>query len=256
MEHLLRALAALERDDPAYAQAIANVRADIRSDASPHGNLGPHAVTALDAACELGRGATEAISEHQAIVRPDLHQPAMPPIRVRRALARSDFVVYQVIGQDDDSAEKMQDRHVWEAALTNGVHRFGVTTLRGWTGRREGSCWWSFDEAGRPTPDEAHAYVAELALSARTASNIADEHVVVEVSLPAAVASARYFKPSALEGFGPDTRFRPELSGAAYGRTVPDDGSLRGWPEVVSASAAYSDILGENDEVEVRVLPY
>ncbi len=64
------------------------------------------------------------------------------------------------------------------------------------------------------------------------------------------------YKPTSLEGFRPDTLFRPELTGRDYGRTVPADVALGGRPELVSESHAYEDILEPGSIVEVLVLQF
>ena len=167
-------------------------------------------------------------------------------------MAQSDFVRYHVLRGAADQSEM----GYWVRRLQPGSHRLDGSDLRGWTGRVGGPCWWNLEESERPPPSGGRAYVAELALGESQRDQAEVDGAVVEVTIDRDAVSDQYFKPTALEGFAPDTPFRPELKGAEYGRTVPEDRQLRGWPEAVSESAEYVDILDEDDEIGVRVLTY
>jgi hypothetical protein len=253
VDQLLKELTRVEDADPVYSQAVTNVRADIRSVASPHGNLRGELVASLDARCGAGASLHDVVPEHRAIARPDLHSVATPPTLVRRAMARSDFVVYHILA---GGAADLSERDVWIEHLTPGDHTLTGADLAGRTGASGRPCWWTFDEPERALPTRGGSYAQELALAAGTFAKILADGALVELSVPSAAAAPAYFKPTSLEGFAPDTPFRPELSGAPHGRTAPADPQLTGWPEIVSASVAYSDILEEDAEVTLRVLEY
>lgn len=240
------------KQDPRYTQAVENVRDDLHSAQNPHGNLGRNLVSALEAACQAGTEVEDAIKEHLSTERPDLHRECQASTQVRRVMSRSDFVDYHVLRGATDQSE----RDPWIQLLTPGEYLFDGGDLNGSTGRPDGLAWWAVEESGRPAPNDGRRYVAELALGEGQRLKAQSDGAVVEVTLDADLASDRYFKPTALEGFGPNTPFRPELGGAAHGRTAPDDPRLQGWPEAVSESGSYVHILDEDDEIGVRVLTY
>ena len=79
---------------------------------------------------------------------------------------------------------------------------------------------------------------------------------MTEATIPSRALGLPLFKPTSLEGFAGNTRFRPELTGADYGRTVPPKRPSSGRPELVSSGFRYDEAGDEDFDVEVRVLPY
>jgi hypothetical protein len=252
VQDFLQRLAALRQRNPAFKKAVDNVRADIRLETNPHGNLSTDLVASIDDDCRTGKPVERAIEDHWSTNSPRLHRRCLPPSRVRRVMARSDFVSYHVLRGSADQSET----ELWTQLLSPGEHKFDGSDFSGRTGPAGRPCWWSFEEAERPISTEGRLYVAELALGESQRRRAERDRAVVEVVLDADRASDRYNKPTSLEGFGPDTPFRPELSGMEYGRTAPADPQLHGWPEVVSSSAEYLEIFEEDTDVEVRVLSY
>lgn len=252
MGKLLQALKSLARSRSDMAQAVANVRADIRSAEHPHGNLTPALVAGLEEACEKEQTIHDAIADHRSSAKPELHRKCTPTDRVSRAMSRPDFISYHVL----DGSADLSEQAPWLAQLTVGAHRFEGGDFRGRTGREDHPCWWRLEEAGRIQSEDGRAHATELALSEDVCRRAARDGTLVEVTLVSEIAADAYFKPTALEGFGPNTLFRPELTGSSYGRTAPVDPAAFGWPEVVSQSAAYAEIASDDTEITVCILPY
>ncbi|NJL27674.1 MAG: hypothetical protein HC897_07125 [Thermoanaerobaculia bacterium] len=254
MKKLLQELESLRQGRTDLGQAIANVRADIQSPENPHGNLTPPLVLALEQACSMRQTAQEAIADHRSDARPALHRQCAPTERVSRAMARSDFISYHVLGRLPSA---LANESYWATHLAAvGTQQLEGPHFRGRTGCEGQPCWWRLEETGRRPPEDGRAHATALALSEDTHRRAEKDGALVEVTLASDLAADVFFKPTSLEGFGANTLFRPELTGSSHGRTVPTDPALTGWPEAVSRSAAYEEILGEDTEVTVRVLPY
>ncbi len=253
MRRLLQEFDRLRRQEPELRQAVENIRDDIRSSQNPNGNLEPLLVEALESGCRAGRPLRQVIGEHLCTERPELHRTCAPPSPVRRVMARSDFVSYHILRKRASSQTR---RRLYRQRLDTGDHSLKADELHGRTGRERRPCWWTFEEPDRSLPNDGRTCVAELALGDSTRRRIRREGALVDLILARDLASDRYFKPTSLEGFGPNTPFRPERAGTSFGMTVPQDPKFLGRPETVSASAPYSEILAVDDEVTIRVLAY
>ncbi|NJL27869.1 MAG: hypothetical protein HC897_08200 [Thermoanaerobaculia bacterium] len=254
MEHLRRSLEALRASKPEFRQAVENVFEDVASPENPHGNLGAGLVAALDHHASAFTDAQRTIEEHGCIEKPSLHRRVSPPGQVLRVMAPRHFVVYHVLESSGSADES--EVGAWLLALTPGHHYLAKDDLAGRTGAPGRPCWWTFEEADHPAPSTGETYVHELGLGEIQCRQAEQDGAVVEVTLLSERVGGGFFKPTALEGFGSMTRFRPELSGSAWGRTVPDRPELRGRPELVSSGAAYREVLADADEIAVRVLSF
>lgn len=254
MEHLRRSLEALRASEPEFHQAVENVFDDVASPGNPHGNLGSNLVAALESRARSGGDARQTVREHECLEKPSLHRRVSPPREVRRAMAPRHFVVYHVL-EGSGSADE-SEVEAWLRVLTPGNHRLAKDDLGGRTSAPGRPCWWSGAEPDHPSPATGETYVHELALGEIQCQQAEQDGAVVEVTLLSEWVGEHFFKPTALEGFGPRTRFRPELTGSPWGRTVPTRPELRGRPELVSPGAAYREILKEGDEIAIAVLSF
>ncbi len=253
MEKLRRRLENLRRDDPRYAQAIENVLRDVRSEDNPHGNLTPPLVDALDGSCGTDTVAEEVIAEHCCNRRPELHRRAEPtPDPLRRAMPRSDFIQHHLLGPGAANEEELDHYH---RQFPAGRHRRSTVDWSGSSGRPERPCWWTCEEDGQTADDDGETLLQGLALGERALDLAARDGAVVDLGLPSADLEAPIFKPTSLEGFGPETLFRPDLSDSPYGRTCPTAEHLEGRPEMVSRGFRYDD-LREELTAEIRVLGF
>ncbi len=253
MQNLSQALETLRQQQPSFSQASDNVVADVRSEENPHGNLSPNLVDAMDRCCGDGQEVEGVAREHRFLDQPLLHRRAPTPASVKRVMAKRFFITYQVL--EGVGAADEAEIDAWMDELAVGSHRIPEEDLAGRTGAPGEPCWWTFEEADHPTPGDGRVYVAELALGWVQCRQAERDGGVAEVALDGE-AVEDFFKPTSLEGFGPDTPFRPELTGADHGRTVPPFPELRGRPELVGTSHAYEEILEPGTEVEVAVLPF
>ena len=254
MKNLLASLEDLRRLDPTYHQAVENVLGDVCSTGNPHGNLKDDLVRELDdCCCAPPRPVTELVREHCCIKKPALHREASPGPILRRALPLSQFVGYHLVGTGAALEADVDD--FLSVCPIGSASRLLCENLKGSTGAPTRPSWWTFDEPGRDLETDGWAYARQLALGEVTLEAAEEDGALVELEMETH-ALGRVFKPTSLEGFGPNTPFRPELTGADHGRTVPEDPAHIGRPEVVSASQTYSRLAVHIDEVAVRVLPY
>ncbi len=172
-------------------------------------------------------------------------------------MSRATFVIHHVLTGSSHltGSSELAECDAWNSTLQPGTHRLEDHKLQGRTARVEGACWWTFDESGRPGPEDGRSYLRELALGVVEDRKAAVDGFVVEVRLAEGKVGP-LFKPTALEGFSSNTLFRPELTGADHGRTAPSDAQDRSRPEIVGASQAYWDILDPGEELEIEVLSY
>ena len=228
--------------------------ADVCSADNPHGNLKENLVRELDDCCGGSRPVTELVQEHSCLKRPLLHRAASPPgPMLRRALPLSEFVVYHLVGTGA-ALEASIDDFLAECPIGFSAQK-PCNVFKGATGPAGRPSWWTFDESDADPETDDWAYARQLALGETTRERADEDGALVEVAVESH-ALDRVYKPTSLEGFGRNTPFRPELTGADHGRTVPADPAHAGRPEVVSASQTYSRLAINIDEVAVRVLPY
>lgn len=258
MRRLLDSLEALSQSDDSFRQAVENVLADVRSAENPHGNLAENLIASLDACCDGSKPVEQIVEDHQCLRQPLLHRQAASRPTLRRAMALTWFITRHMLPPEPGEADVAYHSEVdaWKRRLQTEQQSTRQTgTLFGRTGEAGQPCWWTFDEPGRAEEWDGWRYAHELALGPRAHFQARLDEALVEVSMDGRCPEP-LFKPTALEGFGPSTLFRPELSGADHGRTVPVEPGWLGRPEVVSASQAYHDVVATTREIEVRVLPY
>ncbi len=254
MRNLTQSLETLRRQRTAFSEAVENVLRDVRSENNEYGNLPPNLVASLDQGCGENEDVEQVVRSHRCLEMPLLHCRAPAPTGgVQRVMAKRFFVTYQVL--EGAGAADESEIDPWLDRLSPGSHRLAEDEMQGRTGRRGEPCWWTFKEQARPTPDDGSTYARELALGAAQCRQAGEDGALVEISFEGRSVEP-LFKPTSLEGFGPDTLFRPELTGADHGRTAPVDVDDRGWPELVGASHRYEEILEPEAELEVLVLPY
>ncbi len=254
MENLVQALEALRRQQAAFSQAVENVLLDVRSEESVHGNLSPNLVASLDQGCTGSDTVEPVVRAHRFLETPLLHRRAPAPAAgVQRLMAKRFFVTYQVL--EGTGAADESEIDAWMDQLGPGSHRLPEDALLGRTGTAGEPCWWTFQEDGHPVPGDGETYARELALGNHQCRQAVVDGAVVEVRVESRAVEP-LFKPTSLEGFGPETPFRPELTGADHGRTAPNDAGLRGRPELVGSSHGYGEVLEPGSELEVKVLTY
>ncbi len=257
MQKLRDSLEALSLGDNSFRQAVENVLADVRSDENPHGNLAPNLISLLEECCDGSGSVEQHVWDHQFLQEPLLHcsSPLRPTLR--RAMAWRWFITYQVLsGSGAPSAADESEIDAWKHRLPAG--RCGpleTRTLLGRTGKEDRPCWWTFDHPDCTVEEDGWCYAHQLSLGPSDIEQARLDEALVEVSIHGESVGP-IFKPTSLEGFWPYTLFRPELTGADHGRTVPAEPGFAGRPEVVSASQAYSEVAKTTEEIEVRILPY
>ena len=138
----------------------------------------------------------------------------------------------------------------------------------------EGKCqrtmaWWTFDMKSVISPIEVSGeqLVHELALpyltieSAKTKKGV----VLIEIETAALPDDIKCYKPSSLDGYGPGSRFKPDLSSAPHGWTDPDLNLYPAYqkrPEIISKPFFYktckpiTTLVGPVAGIQVRVLTW
>lgn len=249
----LRAKLEEKRGDPRFAQAVENVYQDLYSkEGNPHGNLKPELVKALDGCCDGDRELVEVIDEHCCHRFPALHcQSRAAADTVKRVMSLSDFIQYHRLGTGAANESEMGVyRRLYATVEAESI---SVVSMSGSTGPPERPCWWTFDEPEVSPPEDGKTLVEQLALSEEAKDLAKSDDRVITLELPS--GEVEMFKPTSLEGFEEDTRFRPELTGSPFGRTQPARQGLDGRPELVSRSVRYQE-LREDLILELKVLPY
>ncbi len=253
MKRFRSRLEELRNEDPRFDQAVDNALRDVQSAENPHGNLTPPLVVALDGRCHDDVPLEPVIGEHCCNRRPELHRRSEPtPDPVRRVMPRSDFIQYHLLGPGAANEESLDH---YRRQFAPGRHQESTVDWGGSSGLPDRPSWWTFEEEGRAAPADGKTLLLELALGERARDLAERDGAVVDLGISPGELEVEFFKPTSLEGFGPETLFRPELSEAPYGRTEPVDEELEGRPEIVSRSFRYDD-LREELPVEVRVLNF
>jgi hypothetical protein len=128
------------------------------------------------------------------------------------------------------------------------------TRLNGSTGPVP-TTWWTFDVADAPSRLDPQRYMEELALPQHEIDRALADGLAVELILPSDAIAGPFFKPTAVDGFCTETRFRPELTGAQYGRTVPVGRDQTPRPETVARSQDYESVGSEDTQITINPLP-
>lgn len=239
----------------AYDQAVDAVLRDLQGDDNVHGNITRTAQASLDKACEVtpGSGAIdiEAVIADHPSPQPISGAPARTPPDepLRQVVPYSLFLRYH-IGMDSERTLNL------EAGVRHGKRSISRSSFNGTTGRLGYPSWWTW---GSPPPAQGRDYVEQLALPEIVNAKAAEANGVAEVTIPQGhfPAGVFTFKPSALDGFGANTRFEPDLTDSPHGWTKPANPSTHPpRPELVSRSFAYADLPDEVDFVSVVFLAY
>lgn len=196
------------------------------------------------------------IEDHCSPRHPAEFQPrACPHDRLFSVMARGTFEKFHIPSPEAGSKGLVAGRSNTLAAGTHHLSRFG---LRGRTSNPSRNTWWGFPENGRSLPGQGEQLMRELGLSDETLAEAADDRAAVVVYLPREVfgpGAHPLYKPTALDGFCPRTRFRPDHSPNEYGKTVPVAGTAGvGWPEMVTMSIPYPSLRVAS--VQIDVLPF
>nr|VFK78251.1 MAG: hypothetical protein BECKSD772D_GA0070982_101019 [Candidatus Kentron sp. SD] len=269
MDNCLKRLRAFAEDNPAYQHAIRNIRRDLRAGDNPHGNIGPARARALaDACADTTLPLPDVIAEYQTIKRPDLAEPIpRPDAPLRRVMSLTCFVTYhyskqRYVREASSDTESSLDKFVnklkrdLEPLLEqNKSKEYKLNDFHGSTGKPEQPTWWSFREDGnRTTTNNGKRYLRELALSELEIKKAMKDGMAIEVIVPEEIIRKPLYKPCALDSFKEETLFRPDLSDASFGRTVPFNPNLVGHPELISESFPYKEMgAGGIKEEDIRL---
>jgi len=243
--------------DAAYAEAVANCRNDWRHAGNPHGNIGPGCQSSLDRNCTAGGVSKDvvllAVEKHRSFEAPAgaaaVDVAARAPV-IARLVPLNDFIRYNVKDRRNTRGGRADAlRVVREATRVAGdVPR---TVLNGTTGRPGGVCWWTLPE-GHPAASSGAAFAQELALP-RATIDAGTTQGFLEVRLSPDAAPEPFYKPSALDGFGAHTRFRPDATDCWHGWSAPEPGYGKR-PEVIARSFEYRR-LARSVKVTIRHWP-
>jgi hypothetical protein len=262
---LLSQLAALEAADPAYAQAARNVREDLRSTSSPNGNIREGVASAIEAeCCNHGKTARrhlrkviEAYRTHEAAAYAD-NQQSVPPDGLATVVPMSTFISYHAAGSTADSRQLLKSKKrrerlrdaLFDIPKVRAIDAsykvsLGRRKIKGTTSAPRNLTWWTETTLMPNGTAPGKTVMCRLALSETTLLQAERDGHVVFVTMPEAGfnnSGRTVYKPSALDGYCRETKFRPELSGMPHGLTCPDDDALAPLPELVSASISYINI--------------
>jgi len=131
------------------------------------------------------------------------------------------------------------------------------TMLKGSTGRSNVPVWWTWSE--KEYTKNGNMYMAELAMPDSEILHSLKEDAVVELEIPRKEHPNKFYRPTGLDSFYPETRFCPNISpDEKFGRTCPMDPAdpNDGHPEAVSKSISYSDDLPDGDYLRIKFFKY
>jgi len=269
MDNCLKRLRAFAINEPAYRQAVENVFQDIRSAGNPNGNIEPKRAEILADMCHSDPSLPlpDAIAKCQTIERPDLAEPIQrPDAPLRRVMSLTCFITYHLLhtpGRRADinsDAEELKESLKMDIVARNKPEEYDIENFLGGTGKRNTPTWWTFrEDDDRPTKGDCEQYLRELALHEMTIKEAMNDSMAIEVIVPGEIIPEPLYKPCALDSFQEETRFRPDLSNAPFGRTAPVDPGLVGYPELISKSFPYqemgADSAMEAEEIRLTVNP-
>nr|VFJ71262.1 MAG: hypothetical protein BECKFW1821C_GA0114237_102626 [Candidatus Kentron sp. FW] len=269
MDNCLKRLRAFARKEPAYRQAVDNIEQDLRSETNPNGNIGPERKKALARGCADPKpDLSHIIPGYQTIARPELTEPvAAPNAPLRRVMSLTNFVTYHLSGEVADTNSNVDElandlkQELRSSMEQNEPVKYDIEDLSGNTGDLEKPSWWTFQDSHQPDMDDGERYLHELALSEVEISIAREDGMAIEVIIPEQIIPEPLYKPCALDSFGEETRFRPDLGSAPFGRTAPTGPGRISRPELISRSFSYhaigqdEDTDTENIHVRVNILP-
>jgi len=272
-EKFFKQIERLADKKPNMKQAVRNVKKDCQDNGNPHGNIKETVTESICKGCAgYSRDETahllDILNIHQSINSPELYTPAPSPHDnepLRHVRSLTSFVAYHMIGRipgeyDDLSDRKHYNEYIRERFDRNGNEiELEIEELNGTIGSSENNlAWWTFYRDGKDgakgLPTNCETYMMELALGEHELNQIKEDKIGVEVSVNVKDLKHKLYKPTALDSFEPDTRFRPELSGLPYGLTCPQEDGLNPRPELVSRRVRYPEDI-DADNVRIKKLP-
>lgn len=267
MSALKDQLERLARLKPEFSQAVANLLADVRSPANPHGNVPAGLANELEAAChavpehEIERIITT-VQKYQIGGELNGHrEPTAKPVdRLRRVFSLFKIAAYHVgdgespLSLAENETRMMAMKAMFQAAPSVTER---LETMTGTTGRKGAPSWWSFKEGNNhPETADGRTCLEELALPPEEIDRAEKDGMAVEVMIAATNFHQSFYKPSALDAFNENTLFRPDHSTAFHGKTVPLRSGLNSRPELISRSVAYTGLGNDDTEIVLTALPF
>lgn len=280
MKHCDTQFKTLAKRKPAMARAVDNLFKDCNTSAQPHGNIPGKIAQSMSDSCNRYKDheidhLEGLVKQHRAIARPTEynHVPAPHTHTLLRVQALSTFFIYHfhngaggpgllsttasILDLNVPHGYKKLLKELDEGTTVKGTKTYHAFELNGTTGKPDNPTWWTFCEKKYSRPNHGETYMKELALSGNEIKKARDDEFAVEISINPKDFNETLFKPTALDAFDPDTGFEPELTGKPYGYTAPCDRGLKSWPELVSKSRAYINIIKNNSaEIMVRKIPF
>lgn len=256
-------LQTLQTGDVRYERACTNLIDDICDpQQQPHGNIPALIADVLVKACATYPDdhvlhLDETIVGHCACNHPEGYTAAPPPpVPLRRVVAWTNYVKYHLLSPknlDGRSQARLLRRAAPPAAGT--VNSLPAERLRGYTGRDGRPCWWAFLAVETVQPADGERYMQALALGENEITLAEKDGYAVEIRLDVQDLKQPLYKPSALDGFCPNSHFCPDWSDKPHGLTQPLAPGLEPCPELVSKALAYAN-LAPNSQVTITVMSY
>jgi hypothetical protein len=272
MDRFFKQLTALTEEEPTMKKAVDNIFKDCQTEDQIHGNIKTPVVEAIAKICRGHREDETAhldgtIRGHQAINKPGFYQPVPAPEdeSLRRVTSLSSFVTYHMLesfrgknrlgmGFDAHGTIEKFKRDLLDRFEHDQVE-LEMDELQGSCGPPARPTWWTFYEENRHVPGSGEAYMQELALSEQEMNRAEVDNTTLELAIEPGALGQDLFKPTALDAFGPETRFEPELTGKPYGYTSPPKAGLQARPELVSPPVGYRELATDTILI-IRRLPY
>lgn len=266
LEIFIRQLSYLAGEQPDdFGDAVDNVLRDFRSDDNRYGNITKAAQQSIARGCAASSDTDVAhlermIDSHLSFKAASGCEPRKKPMEpLRTVVPCVVFVDHHLAGPKDPQTGSLETirniRHLTSAQRED----VPIGMFCGRTYREGHSTWWSFGPANF---DCGRDCVAALALPDETVHLSENCGGIVEVAIPAEAMAEPLYKPTSLDGFGPQTKFKPNLTDDPWGLTAPEPLGPHGSQgpqarrELVSNSFRYTEIEGKTACLTITIFPF
>ncbi len=262
------ALENLKTAIPEMSQAVDNIITDRRTDENPFG-ISKKLEQSADKDLKNGNELEKVVFSHHFLNRPDLHMEVdIDAENIRHVMSCQVFKQWHLGDGSFTSGSELADNDCLEDLLgpfdpdagnilaTGPCH---PTQLTGVSGRPDASVWWCWSEDDKPYSDTGEMYMADLALLDDEILQAELDGIVVELELNREKHPGELYRPTGLDSFIPNARFRPNTNSTEpFGRTHPIPPSIetKGCAEAVNQPIRYADALPDDTALQVTLLKY
>ena len=259
LRKFLRAVAS--KEDDSYQQAAANVLVELDSDL---GNIPQPVIQGLErsitpamAAASQGQTWQAVADVHHCLRREKDFTPRKPPVDKVSVVMPYSYLFLAApstfVGGGFTRARQLRRSLRQPASHQPSTEEaLEAQDLPGTSGHPRAT-WWTFSPSDQdPWSGTGEDYMRALALSPDRLDQAREDGYVAVLTVRHSSLDTHLYKPSSLNGYGPDSQFRPDLSQAEHGYTAPLPPYPR-QPELIGTTRTWHMLDKQHDKIHVTI---